>query len=301
MNLILWIIFGAIAGWLASILMGRNAQMGALANIIVGIIGALIGGFVMNAFGAQGVTGFNLTSLIVAILGAIVPLFLIGLFRGDNVQKSTRSAQEIQYSDPQRIQPKIEKQSPPKPSASQSVSASPKIQPKIEYQSPPKPSASKTEIGTIFISYRRTDSAHVAGRIYDKLVESLGRASVFKDVDSIPLGVDFKEYLDEKVSECNVLLAIIGDRWLDARDTSGRSRLHDPNDFVRIEIESALVRDIRVIPLLVSGAGMPLKDQLPASLRKLVTRNGIEIRPDPDFHRDMERLISHLRNIPLKG
>src|SRR5215211_870778 len=82
MNFILWIIFGAIAGWIASIIMGRNAQMGALANIVVGIVGALIGGFLMNnVFGAQGVTGFNLTSLIVAILGAVVLLFLVGLVR----------------------------------------------------------------------------------------------------------------------------------------------------------------------------------------------------------------------------
>lgn len=82
MNIILWIIFGAIAGWIASIIMGRNAQMGALANIVVGIVGALIGGFLMtNVFGAPGVTGFNLTSLIVAILGAIVLLFLVGLVR----------------------------------------------------------------------------------------------------------------------------------------------------------------------------------------------------------------------------
>jgi uncharacterized membrane protein YeaQ/YmgE (transglycosylase-associated protein family) len=81
MNWILWIIFGALAGWIASMIMGRNAQMGALANIIVGIIGAILGGWIMTAFGAQGVTGFNLTSLIVAILGAIVLLFLVGLVR----------------------------------------------------------------------------------------------------------------------------------------------------------------------------------------------------------------------------
>jgi uncharacterized membrane protein YeaQ/YmgE (transglycosylase-associated protein family) len=82
MNFILWIIFGAIAGWIASMIMGRNAQMGALANIVVGIVGALIGGFLMsNVFGAPGVTGFNLTSLIVAILGAVVLLFLVGLVR----------------------------------------------------------------------------------------------------------------------------------------------------------------------------------------------------------------------------
>ena len=82
MNIILWIIFGAIAGWISSMIMGKVAQMGALANIIVGIVGAIIGGFLMtNVFGAQGVTGFNLTSMIVAILGAVVLLFLAGMVR----------------------------------------------------------------------------------------------------------------------------------------------------------------------------------------------------------------------------
>lgn len=81
MNILAWIIFGALAGWLASIVMGKNRQMGALANIIVGIIGAFLGGWIMNQFGAAGVTGFNLPSLLVAILGAIVLLFLVGLFR----------------------------------------------------------------------------------------------------------------------------------------------------------------------------------------------------------------------------
>jgi uncharacterized membrane protein YeaQ/YmgE (transglycosylase-associated protein family) len=81
LNIILWIIFGGVAGWIASIIMGKNAQMGAVANIAVGIVGALIGGFLMNAFGAAGVTGFNLYSLIVAIVGAVVLLFLIRLVR----------------------------------------------------------------------------------------------------------------------------------------------------------------------------------------------------------------------------
>ena len=81
MNWILWIIFGALAGWIASMIMGRNAQMGALANIVVGIVGAILGGWIMSAVGGQGVTGFNLVSLIVAILGAVVLLFVVGLFR----------------------------------------------------------------------------------------------------------------------------------------------------------------------------------------------------------------------------
>ncbi len=79
--IVIWILLGALAGWIASMIMGRNAQMGALANIVVGIVGALIGGFLMNAFGAPGVTGFNLYSILVAILGAVVLLFILGLLR----------------------------------------------------------------------------------------------------------------------------------------------------------------------------------------------------------------------------
>jgi uncharacterized membrane protein YeaQ/YmgE (transglycosylase-associated protein family) len=81
MNILVWIIFGAIAGWIASIIMNKNRQMGALANIIVGIVGAFLGGWIMNSFGAAGVTGFNLQSLLVAILGAVVLLFIVGLVR----------------------------------------------------------------------------------------------------------------------------------------------------------------------------------------------------------------------------
>ena len=81
MNFLVWIIFGALAGWIASIVMGKNKQMGALANIIVGIIGAWLGGWIMGLFGYQGVTGFNLPSILIAIGGAIVLLFIVGLVR----------------------------------------------------------------------------------------------------------------------------------------------------------------------------------------------------------------------------
>ena len=80
MNWFVWIIFGALAGWIASIVMGRNKKMGAVANIVVGVIGAFLGGYIMQLFGAQGVTGFNFPSLLVAIVGAIVLLFVVGLF-----------------------------------------------------------------------------------------------------------------------------------------------------------------------------------------------------------------------------
>jgi len=143
----------------------------------------------------------------------------------------------------------------------------------------------------IFISYRRTDSADVTGRIYDRLAEHFGTEAIFKDVDSIPPGIDFKEHLEKAVGKCKIFLVVIGDTWLKTSDSLHKDRLQDPRDFVRIEIEAALNRNIRIIPLLVRGATMPAEEKLPPSLQKLVYRNAIPIRPDPDFHRDMDRLI----------
>ncbi len=147
----------------------------------------------------------------------------------------------------------------------------------------------------IFISYRRDDAAYVTGHIDDLLREEFGDEAVFTDVDNIALGVDFREVLDQTVSQCQVLLAVIGAEWLTVSGHDGRSRLEDPADFVRIEIESALKRDIPVIPLLVSGAKMPAAEDLPDSLRGFAFRNGTQIRPGPDFNVDMARLIKDLQ------
>ncbi len=147
----------------------------------------------------------------------------------------------------------------------------------------------------IFISYRRDDAAYVTGHIDDLLREEFGDEAVFTDVDNIALGVDFRAVLDQTVSQCQVLLAVIGAEWLTVSDQDGRSRLEDPADFVRIEIESALERDIPVIPLLVSGAKMPAAEDLPDSLRGFAFRNGTQIRPAPDFKVDMARLIKNLQ------
>jgi hypothetical protein len=118
---------------------------------------------------------------------------------------------------------------------------------------------------------------------------------VFKDVDSIPLGIDFRTYLDQQVAKCDVFLAVIGRNWMKPQGQRGKSRLADPADFVRLEIEAALKRQIPVIPVLVEGASIPPVDRLPTSLQGLSYRNGIVVRPDPDFHRDMDRLIEHLQ------
>lgn len=150
-------------------------------------------------------------------------------------------------------------------------------------------------MSNILISYRREDSADVSGRIYDRLVQQFGQGAVFKDVDSIPLGVDFGTFLDEQVAKCNVFLAVIGPDWMKNLGSTGKTRLDDPRDFVRIEIESGLERQIPVIPVLVSGATIPPAKRLPTSIQDLSYRNGVAVRADPDFHRDMDRLIDYLK------
>ena len=94
----------------------------------------------------------------------------------------------------------------------------------------------------IFINYRRDDSAGYAGRIHDTLASSFGTDSVFIDIDDIKPGIDYVSTIEEKIADCDVMLALIGKRWLDSQDASGRRRLDDPADFVRVEIERALAR-----------------------------------------------------------
>ena len=97
----------------------------------------------------------------------------------------------------------------------------------------------------ILISYRREDSPDVIDRIDDKLANQFGREAVFKDVESMPFGVDFRKHLDEQVAQCDVFLAVIGPDWMGPKDSQGKTRLEDPEDFVRFEIELALKRQIR--------------------------------------------------------
>ncbi len=149
----------------------------------------------------------------------------------------------------------------------------------------------------IFISYRRSDNPDATGRIYDRLVAEFGKARVFKDVDSIPLGQDFRGHLNDVVGGCAAVLAIIGQKWIDTRNATGQRRLDDADDFVRIELEAALARDIPVVPVLVAHAPMPGTTELPASLASMAFRQSIEVRPDPDFHHDATRLVQALRAI----
>jgi formylglycine-generating enzyme required for sulfatase activity len=151
----------------------------------------------------------------------------------------------------------------------------------------------------IFISYRRFDSSAYAGRLHDRLVATYGENNVFKDVDDIPIGRDFRTILTQEVSKCDVLLVLIGRSWLDVQDANGKRRLDDFDDFVRTEIRAGLQRGddkCLVVPVLLSGAQMPQSNQLPDDLRELAYKNAVIVRDDPDFHRDMARLIEGLNN-----
>ena len=145
-----------------------------------------------------------------------------------------------------------------------------------------------------FISYRREDAPTAAHVICDRLVARFGAEHVFFDVDSIPLGCDFHRFLTEQVHACQVLVSVIGRRWLDIADEQGRRRLDQDEDFVRIEIQTALERNIPVVPVLVEGASMPRANQLPDDLRPLARRNAAEVRPGAMFHQQLESLVQKL-------
>jgi TIR domain len=150
--------------------------------------------------------------------------------------------------------------------------------------------------GRVFISYRRQESSGLAGRLYDRLAARFGDDQVFMDVDTIALGVDFAEVISQAVSSCQVLLAVIGPRWLAATDEDGRRRLDDPDDLVRLEIAAALERDIRVIPILIEGAAMPRRQQLPEALAGLARRNALILRHE-SFRADADRLLAAVEPI----
>ncbi len=142
----------------------------------------------------------------------------------------------------------------------------------------------------VFINYRREDAAPYAGRLYDRLTARFGENQVFIDIDQIEPGEDFVEVINRKVSACDIVIVAIGPRWLSATDASGKRRLDDEEDFVRMEIVAALQRKIRIIPVLVGGAQMPRKQDLPVALAPLSRRHAIELS-EIRFHADVNRVI----------
>jgi TIR domain-containing protein len=147
----------------------------------------------------------------------------------------------------------------------------------------------------IFINYRREDSAGHAGRLFDGLSRHFA-GRLFMDVDTLEPGVDFVEAIEQAVGACEVLIVVIGREWLTCTDKAGHRRLDNPDDFVRLEVESALSRQIRVIPVLVQDTPMPRADELPPSLAKLARRNAIELS-DARWSYDVDRLAETVEEV----
>lgn len=130
--------------------------------------------------------------------------------------------------------------------------------------------------------------------MFDELANQFGPNSVFMDVSAIEPGRDFRKAIDESVATCSVLLAMIGQEWLNTKDARGGRRLEDSNDFVRIELASALRRDIPVVPVLVRGAKMPVAEELPDDLKDLAFRNAVELT-HARWKSDVQVLVRALR------
>src|SRR5712671_898935 len=159
----------------------------------------------------------------------------------------------------------------------------------------------------IIISYRRADSGVITGRIRDRLAQHYGEDAIFMDIDSIPFGMDFRKNIADVLSKNDLLLAVIGADWLGTASSGlapglapGHGRIHDQDDPVRIEVETALQRGIPTIPVLVGGAEMPKADDLPDSLKNLSFHNAAEVDSGRDFHAHMDRLIRSM-DAALKG
>jgi hypothetical protein len=149
----------------------------------------------------------------------------------------------------------------------------------------------------VFLNYRRSDTAPYARLLGDALRSRFGEEHVFTDVDAIGLGADFPRVIAERVESSDVLLALIGKEWLTATGEQGERRLAEAGDWVRLEIETALQRDVPVVPTLVEGATMPSPHDVPDALKPLTTRNGIELRDGGPWDSDVERLLRALERI----
>jgi hypothetical protein len=150
--------------------------------------------------------------------------------------------------------------------------------------------------GNIFINYRRGDDPGFTQALFGHLERAFSTDQLFIDIDGIEPGLDFTRVLADQVAKCDIVLAVIGKSWLDVRDEQNKRRLDNPEDFVRIEIVSALEQDKRVIPILVGNATMPNSDDLPDALKPLARRNAVRLTHDR-FKSDTEGLIKSLQRV----
>ena len=149
----------------------------------------------------------------------------------------------------------------------------------------------------IAISYRRSDSQDITGRIFDRLVQHFGKDTVFRDIDSIQPGIDFRTQIAAALGATDVLLVVVGPAWL-GRGKGNANRMDNEADPVRIEVETALKRDIPIVPVLVGGTRMPEVSELPQSLRDFAYRHAVTVDGGRDFDHHMDGLIRSLQRMP---
>ncbi|MET8652663.1 toll/interleukin-1 receptor domain-containing protein, partial [Nocardia aurea] len=145
----------------------------------------------------------------------------------------------------------------------------------------------------IFVSYRIADSVYAVREISNRLADRLGRTSVFRDQDSLALGSFYPRRIRQALEECDVMVVVIGPRWLDACDKLGRRRIDDEKDWVRLEIRTAFEHRKQVVPVLLDGTSLPAPEELPADIRGLAYVQVAEIRHQ-SFESDVARLIENL-------
>jgi hypothetical protein len=148
----------------------------------------------------------------------------------------------------------------------------------------------------ICLSYRRSDSNAITGRIHDHLVQRYGADAIFMDIGGIPYGADFREHIQGVFAGASVLIAVIGPEWL-GQSAGGDTRIQQRVDPVRVEIQTALNQNIFLLPVLVDGAKMPAAEDFPANIRPLAYRNALRVDSGSDFHFHMERLIASVDQV----
>jgi TIR domain len=148
----------------------------------------------------------------------------------------------------------------------------------------------------IVVSYRRVDSQAIAGRMTDRLIAQFGEPSVFMDVDNIPFGTDFRHHIQSVLAQAQVLIAVVGPEWLGV-SADGNSRIQEEEDPVRVEIETAMRLEIKIIPVLVNGASMPNAAALPESLKRFAFLNAAPLDSGRDFRPHMDRLAKSIEDL----
>jgi tetratricopeptide (TPR) repeat protein len=160
------------------------------------------------------------------------------------------------------------------------------------------PETQPSRVPRIFISYRRADSQHAAGRVNDRLIAEFGKGAIFFDVDGIAPGADFRKVIDKQVAESDCVIAVIGPNWLGAEDQL--RRIDRADDFVRLEIQAALIFDTPLYPLLIDGMQMPTQTELPPNIAALASRSAVGLR-HTSFHADLQPVIQAISKLAIRN